>query len=301
MHAKGFIHGALFPGDIIIDDTENRVVITNPGVSTGIRDYKAPGEEEMSGTSQYMAPEQFQGELSPAVDIYAFGIMLFEMFTGKPPFEGSAQEILQGHKLKHVPGILEFNPDAPPAMQRVINRAAAKKPEERYKNAGDILDALNRALKQEQEEWRVFYDSFNYDVFSLYRSYKRGDVYPRSFYRRKGGWNDRKKSKLIESILLVLPVPGIYLIEDEDGRKEVVDGQQRLSAIFDFSENKYALEELKILQELNDKKFEDLGKEYTMMQRRLGNYILSVVVIRKESDANSHLEIYRRLNECTAG
>ncbi len=143
----------------------------------------------------------------------------------------------------------------------------------------------------------VFSDNFQFSIFILHRRYEKGEIISRTFSKRKENWNSEKKSRLIESLLINIPIPMIYMAERMDGKKEVIDGQQRLDAIFDFLNNRYPLMELTILKELNGKRFKDFEKDYTTLQRKLEEYPLSVLVIKKESPTYIGPEIFKRLNQ----
>jgi len=142
----------------------------------------------------------------------------------------------------------------------------------------------------------IFIDRLLVNIFTLHRKFQRGEIISRTFYRKKTGWNNRQKSWLIESLLLHIPIPMIYMKEGSEGKLEVVDGQQRLDAVFDFFNCKYPLTGLTLLTHLNGKSFLDFEINNTALQRRLEEYQVSLLVIKKESSPEMGLEIFRRLN-----
>ncbi len=145
---------------------------------------------------------------------------------------------------------------------------------------------------------KVFIDKTQFSIFELHRRYKRGDLELIPTYQRESGiWNDRKKSRLIESVLLNIPIPVIYLAEMKENRMETVDGQQRLSSFIEFIENKFALKSLEVMQELSNKKFRDLEKDYKELQRKFEDYQLNVFLIKKDSHPDIRFDVYRRINE----
>ncbi|MBI2630521.1 DUF262 domain-containing protein [Candidatus Pacearchaeota archaeon] len=101
------------------------------------------------------------------------------------------------------------------------------------------------------------------------------------------------KSRLIESVLLNIPIPIIYTSEIEDEREEVIDGQQRITTFHEFKNNKFKLFGLEILKELNGKKYEDLQPLY---QDMFLDRDLTIIKILKESQKDIKFEIFRRLN-----
>jgi eukaryotic-like serine/threonine-protein kinase len=96
------------------------------------------------GTFQYMAPEQIEGlEADPRTDIFAFGTLLFEMLTGRPPFEGKTRASLLGAILKDdPPRVSAVQPDVPRSLDRIVSTCLAKDADERYQSARDLLRDL---------------------------------------------------------------------------------------------------------------------------------------------------------------
>ncbi|MHC5544397.1 protein kinase domain-containing protein, partial [Singulisphaera rosea] len=104
------------------------------------------------GTPLYMAPEQCsgEGELGPSADVYAMGATLFHLLTGRPPFEAaSALSLISMHQNARPPALREWNTSASDGVGQVIAKALAKVPEERYADAFEMLDDLDRLLRGE--------------------------------------------------------------------------------------------------------------------------------------------------------
>jgi hypothetical protein len=113
-------------------------------------------------------------------------------------------------------------------------------------------------------------------------------------FQRYQVWDARRKSKLIESLLLNIPIPTLFFAEDEDNKKVVVDGQQRLHAIKEFVDNSYALTKLEVLSALNSKRFDDLTER---QQRIIRNRTLRCLLISARSDAEIRFQVFERLNQ----
>jgi rubredoxin len=145
---------------------------------------------------------------------------------------------------------------------------------------------------------RVYTEAGDQSVASLKELYDDNDLDPQPDFQRYVVWTSTQQSKLIESALLDLPIPRIYLAEDKDERQVVVDGQQRLIALFDFMDSKYALTNLKVRTDLNSKTHRDLDKT---LRKRIKNFKLSTVLIQKESDENLRFDLYERLNTGAVG
>jgi len=134
-------------------------------------------------------------------------------------------------------------------------------------------------------------------IYELHRQYKRGNLNIQPLFQRRDVWDDGKRSRLMESVFLDVPIPMFYFAESDDGKIEVIDGQQRLRAFFDFLDNQFALRGLRsspIKQKLTNKKFKDIGKS---LQRKIEeDATVPVVTIRKESNPDMKFEIFERLN-----
>lgn len=141
---------------------------------------------------------------------------------------------------------------------------------------------------------KILFDRAERRISDLERDYKDGvlDINPN--FQRKYVWDLKRSSLFIESIMLNVPIPLIYTSEEREGDKEVViDGQQRLSSVFNFLNNDYSLQGLKSFSELNGKYYKHLDENYKTQIKR---YTLSVVKISKDSDDEVKFEIFERIN-----
>jgi serine/threonine-protein kinase len=146
-HAAGIIHRDVKPSNAMWN-ANNTLVLTDFGIAKNMLVVSNKTQTGMVfGTPHYLSPEQAQSQnVTIASDIYSLGVVLYELITGKPPFEGDTPI---GVVLKHVqappPPLRPARPDAPPAVEAVVQRALAKKPEERFASAGDLARALDTA------------------------------------------------------------------------------------------------------------------------------------------------------------
>lgn len=136
LHDHGIVHRDLKPGNIFLD--QGTVKIGDYGLSKFISCSRRSGQTESVGTFHYMAPEIGLGRYGKEIDIYALGILLYEMLTGRVPFDGeSSQEIIMKH--------LTAQPDlsrVSSTHRAIISRALAKDPANRYESAGELLAAF---------------------------------------------------------------------------------------------------------------------------------------------------------------
>ena len=149
-HAKGIVHRDLKPSNIVLDH-DGRPYLTDFGLGKQIgagTEISSPGIA--IGTIAYMAPEQFAGSDDPthasAIDIYAFGCVVFTCLTGAPPFAGdNPLDVMNAHANAPAPSVRPFRPDVPPDVDAVIRRALAKDPGDRFATAGELVDGLAAA------------------------------------------------------------------------------------------------------------------------------------------------------------
>ena len=126
LHDCGIVHRDLKPGNIFLD--EATVKVGDYGLSKFISCSRRSGQTQSVGTFHYMAPEIGQGRYGKEIDVYAMGIMLFEMVTGRVPFDGeSSQEIIMKHLTAQPPV-----DDLPSPYREVISRALSKDPARRF-------------------------------------------------------------------------------------------------------------------------------------------------------------------------
>lgn len=137
-------------------------------------------------------------------------------------------------------------------------------------------------------------------VRDLVADYHNKELDPRPPFQRGYVWDRTKASRLIESVLLNVPLPLIYTAEEDNGLEVVIDGQQRLLTLFHFIEGNFPrdgrpfrLTKLKIMKDLNKKKFVDLDENY---RRKIQRYNIQIIKISAQSDADVKFEIFERLN-----
>lgn len=138
-HAKGIVHRDVKPENVLFDEL-NRPRLSDFGIAIrGDVHSRLTRHGETIGSTPYMSPEQARGaELDARSDLYSVGVLTFELLTGRRPYLGADLEVLLKHQLDPIPALpLEVS-----AWQRFIERAMAKRPEERYASAAEMIAAI---------------------------------------------------------------------------------------------------------------------------------------------------------------
>jgi serine/threonine protein kinase len=146
-HARGMIHRDIKPANIMIEDG-GRVVLTDFGIAKIVTGNQFTASGGMIGTPAYMSPEQGLGESGDErSDIYSIGIVMFHMVTGVLPYDADTPvATILKHLNEPVPDLRKHAPNMPFAVERLILKAMAKDPDDRYQSAEEMLDTVNGIL-----------------------------------------------------------------------------------------------------------------------------------------------------------
>jgi serine/threonine-protein kinase len=163
IHRNGVVHRDLKPENIMVDG-EDRIKLIDFGIAgqVGAKRLTFAKLSQVVGTPDYISPEQVKGKRGDGrSDIYALGVMLYEMLTGKTPFPGANPfAIMNERLLNHPIPPREANPEISPELQEVIYRALEREPENRYSTANefawdlDHLDQVGVADRLELHDWK---------------------------------------------------------------------------------------------------------------------------------------------------
>jgi serine/threonine protein kinase len=150
-HQKNIIHLDLKPRNIMID-SEGKVYIMDFGVARSLGAQEAVQEKKLIGTPAYISPEQAKSEeVDKRSDIYSLGIIIFEMLTGKRPFEAdNLDDYVDMHIHKKPPRPSEIMPQIPPFLDDIVLRCLQKDKNKRYQNVTDILEDLQAHEEESQ-------------------------------------------------------------------------------------------------------------------------------------------------------
>ncbi|MET0285797.1 MAG: serine/threonine-protein kinase [Polyangiales bacterium] len=164
-HGIGVIHRDLKPANVYLVKHSDEAEFTKVLDFGLVKNIEEKGEQLTQvglfmGSPKYMSPEQIRGEhVDSRVDIYALGVMVYEMLTGKVPYDSpNSVNILMAHVHEQIPSLHELNPHirVPQALEAVVRKCMAKNPDDRYASMNDVLFALKQCLGHEVQSTGEF-------------------------------------------------------------------------------------------------------------------------------------------------
>ena len=174
----------------------------------------------------------------------------------------------------------------------------------------ELSDESKTVSSEEKNKRKLYVDKVDKSTSDLYRMIIEGELILQPEYQRNFVWTTRTMSKFIESLLLSIPIPTIFLAENKDDTYEVIDGQQRLTTIFAFMKDSKVEENTKIdtelknfdlltlngletLDQYNNKTYKDFDDS---IRRKFNNVSIPVVIIKKDSTEDIKYDIFSRIN-----
>jgi serine/threonine-protein kinase len=160
-HRHGIVHRDVKPDNVLFDE-DGHAVVTDFGIASARFHARMTATGRAMGTPHYMSPEQAMGRLLDGrSDVYALGVLLYEMLAGDPPFDGPDSYAVGYKHVHEAPVPIEVAaPGVPPALAAIVMRSLAKSPEERFQRANDLADALlgflvDRGAPELRTAWRA--------------------------------------------------------------------------------------------------------------------------------------------------
>ncbi|SFE39364.1 Stk1 family PASTA domain-containing Ser/Thr kinase [Trichococcus pasteurii] len=156
-HKNRIIHRDIKPQNILIDN-QDRIKITDFGIAVALSETSITQTNTLLGSVHYLSPEQARGSMATSKsDIYALGVVLYELLSGSVPFDGeSAVSVALKHFQEPMPSIRESHPEIPQSLENVILKATAKEPLDRYATCEEMMEDLDTCLSEERRHEAPF-------------------------------------------------------------------------------------------------------------------------------------------------
>lgn len=153
-HKNGIIHRDIKPQNILVH-SEGLIKVGDFGIARVVGYNTITTDDVVMGSVHYFSPEQAKGEtVTAASDLYSVGVVMYEMLTGRPPFDGETPVAIAMQHIGSKPQpISELNPAVPPALERVVEKAMEKRPERRYQSALEMAQDVQRAMQEPDGTW----------------------------------------------------------------------------------------------------------------------------------------------------
>ena len=155
LHDHGVLHRDVKPANVLVD-TAGRLRLADFGLARSLQpETRLTASDTMLGTAAYLFPERGR-ELTPAADLYSFGVVFFEMLSGRLPFEaGDPVDLLKAHLQATPPKLRRLRPEVPPWLAAIVERLLEKRPEDRFQSAGEVLAAMERRGRRRGARWQI--------------------------------------------------------------------------------------------------------------------------------------------------
>jgi predicted ATPase/GAF domain-containing protein/HPt (histidine-containing phosphotransfer) domain-containing protein len=239
VHARGFLHRDVKPHHFFIDDVTGQARLIDYGLATHLaRERQRPVEpDEIQGTLAYISPEQ-TGRTSHSIDhrsdLYSLGVTLYELWTGKRPFENEdALELVHAHIARKPTPPRQLRPELPATLEDIVLRLLAKSPEERYQTAAGLLADLERARTELTSTGQITpFPLGEHDYDGTLRVPEK--LYGRAVQREALLGAVRAAQSGARALALVAGPPGVgksALVQE--ARREIVRGGHFVSGKFD--------------------------------------------------------------------
>ena len=198
-----------------------------------------------------------------------------------------------------VRGSVRFHLRALEALKMVTSERRTDMSENEELQFENPLEEEVESIEVPSDRRKIYTELGDPEVESLHNKFKRGKLIVQPDFQRQFVWDTTKASRLIESALLGIPIPVVYISQEQDNREYVIDGQQRLTSFFSFMDGilpdgkEFKLTGLKVFQELNGTKYRSLKDD---IQDVIRYFKIRTITFKKDSNQDLKFEIFERLN-----
>lgn len=261
-HENKVIHKDIKPQNILYG-FEGKIKLTDFGISD-VLDDESTRTQTLMGTPQYVAPEVLtKSEITYETDIYSVGILIYELLMGYPPFNGEKPTVIMMKQLNQpIPSVIKERDDVPQSLENMIIKASAKKKENRYKNAYEMLLDLSTCLSiQRRNEVPLILEDDLGDINASDIDMKK---VKEEEEKKEAIKNQKKKKKIIigglVALLFILTIFVSLFVSMSNHSKEIPNliGFEEANAIESLRINGFNTDEYEIQKEVNDTVLEGL-------------------------------------------
>jgi serine/threonine-protein kinase len=219
-HGKAVIHRDVKPSNVLLPP-DGGVKLADMGIARLLSPEALTATLSVRGTAGYISPEQVRGDrVDPRADLYSLGCVLFEMLTGRTPFEGDLPALSYAHTHTPAPRVRSINPDVPAAMDELVAAMLEKDPDQRPPNGEEVQRSLAAAMSQDAVEPTAVMESV--------------EPPPSPMPRPPAGWRRRPRPKawpivIAVSGLATLLVIALLASREPDGRTDASGPSRQLS------------------------------------------------------------------------
>jgi serine/threonine protein kinase len=261
-HRQGLVHRDIKPANILLEDSIERVKLTDFGLARAVDDASLTQSGVIAGTPMYMSPEQADGEpIDHRSDLFSLGSVLYTMCTGRPPFRADGTHAVLKRVMEDTPRpIQEVNQEIPGWLCDLIARLHAKKPDARFQSAKEVADLLGQQLAYLQQPGQIAMPRLSQNITSCGSLQNRRRVGPVAycflllvlggglFMAYQAGWLGRSPKP--SDYPQAEPKPGLAKDESDQGKAQPIAQNKPVS--------KEVLEELRRLEKVQEMNLEQV-------------------------------------------